>query len=166
VAQSFDDRVEQEVRKRLTLAASAAGVDRGRIELEILYLLPPQFVRNYRELFDRALADPIKPATDGGKDEGRVRAPGKPGDPLKARHMGGAAPGKKFVHGAWPIRNEAAVEAKRRLDKKLLAAVLEALELVRGSIGAAGAANESSPNRCQTCGFFLKPDWIRCPYHI
>jgi hypothetical protein len=167
MAQSFEDRVEQEVRKRLTLAASAAGVDRGRIELEILFLLPPQFVRNYRELFDRALADPIKPSTDGGKDEGRVKAPGKPGDAMKARSMGGAAPGKKFIHGAWPIRDEVAVEAKRRLDKKILAAVKEALELVRPtSIGAARMQNESIQLRCTTCGFFQKVDWIRCPYHL
>lgn len=169
VSQTFEDRVEKEVRKRLTQAAAAAGVDRGRIELEILFLLPPEFVRRYRELFDRALADPIKPTTDGGKDEGKVKASGKSKDLIRARTMGAAAGGgKRFVQGAWPVRSEVALEAKRRLDKRITALVVEALEMVSpaGVVGAAGAENGNRPVRCDTCGIFQKLDWARCPYHI
>ena len=158
----FEDRVAEEVNKRLSQAASAAGVDRGRIEIEVLFLLPPEFVRRYRELFDRALADPVKPSSDGGKDEGRLRAPGKPNDPMKARSMGAAAPGKKFVAGAWPIRDESALEAKRRLDKQLIRLISEAL----ATIGAAPDIVPTPQRRCAYCGFFQKPDWIRCPYHL
>ena len=158
----FEDRVAEEVNRRLSQAASAAGVARGRIELEVLFLLPPEFVRRYRELFDRALADPIKPSSDGGKDEGRIRAAGKPMDPMKARSMGAASHGKKFVAGVWPIRDEVALSAKRRLDKQLVRVAEEALV----SIGAAAGALSSSSIRCTNCGLFQKAEWVRCPYHL
>lgn len=164
MAKTFDDKVAEEVNKRLTLAASAAGVDRGRVEIEILFLLPPEFVRQYKELFDRALADPIKPTTDGGKDEGRVRASGRTGDGLHVRTMGAAGGGKRFVAGSWPIRDERAVELKRRLDRQIIGQVRDALALL--SIGAAGVEEQPPPPQCTTCGLFQKPEWVRCPFHI
>jgi hypothetical protein len=160
---AFEDRVAEEVNKRLAQAASAAGVDRGRVEIEVLFLLPPEFVRKYRELFDRALSDPIKPNLDSGKDEGRIKASGKPADPMKARSMGAASPGKRFVAGAWPIRDEKALEVKRKLDKRLVTLATGALELV--SIRAAGIDNIPTPSRCPDCGLFQKPEWLRCPFH-
>jgi hypothetical protein len=162
VPKNFDDRVAEEVNRRLTSAAASAGIDRGRIEIEVLFLLPPEFVRRYRDLFDRALADPIKPSSDGGKDEGRLKASGRPNDPMKARSMGAAAHGKKFVAGSWPIRNEAAVEAKRRLDKQLIRMVAEAL----ATIGAGEGVGATTTYRCSVCGFFQKAEWQRCPYHL
>lgn len=164
MAKTFEDRVSEEVSKRLASAASAAGVDRGRIEIEVLFLLPPEFVRRYRELFDRALADPIRPTGDGGKDEGRVRAPGRNGDSLNTRSMRAAQPGKRYVAGVWPVRDEAALEAKKRLDKKLVRMALEALELV--SARAAALESQKPPTQCTTCGLFQRPEWVRCPFHI
>jgi hypothetical protein len=162
MGKTFEDRVSEEVNKRIAQAASAAGVDRGRIEIEVLFLLPPEFVRRYRELFDRALADPVSPSTDGGKDEGRIKASGKPSDPMRARSMGAAGHSKRFVSGAWPIRSEQALEAKRRLDKRLILAVTQALDM----IGAADVEKITRPHpRCPDCGFFQKPEWLRCPYH-
>jgi len=163
---TFEDRVAEEVNKRLTLAASAAGVDRGRIEIEVLFLLPPEFVRRYRELFDRALSDPVKPTSDGGKDEGRLRAPGGTNgdDPLSARSMRAAQPGKRYVAGAWPIRDEKALEVKQRLDKKLIRHVVESLELV--SMRTGDLEKVSPPTQCSICGLFQKPEWVRCPFHI
>lgn len=159
---TFDDRVAEEVNKRLTLAASAAGVDRGRIEIEILFLLPPEFVRQYKELFDRALADPIKPTSDGGKDEGRIRASGRTADGLHVRVMGAAGGGKRFVAGSWPVRDERALELKRRLDRQLIGLVRDSLH----AIGAAHVDKPRPPAQCDTCGLFQKPEWIRCPFHI
>lgn len=158
----FEDRVAEEVNKRLSQAASSAGVDRGRVEIEVLFLLPPEFVRRYRELFDRALADPVRPSSDGGKDEGRLKASGRPNDPMKARSMGAAGHGKKFVAGAWPVRDESALEAKRRLDKQLVRLIGEAL----ATIGVSHDIVPRPQRRCITCGFFQKPDWQRCPYHL
>ena len=162
---TFEDRVAEEVNKRLTLAASAAGVDRGRIELEVLFLLPPEFVWRYRELFDRALSDPIKPTSDGGKDEGRIKAPGRTnGDALNARSMRAAQPGRRYVAGAWPVRDEKALEVKKRLDKRLIRLAVESLELV--SMRAGDLVKESPPPQCSTCGLYQKPEWVRCPFHI
>lgn len=158
----FEDRVAEEVNRRLSVAAASAGVDRGRIELEVLFLLPPQFVRRYRELFDRALSDPIRPSSDGGKDEGRLKASGRPADPMKARSMGAAAHGKKFVAGVWPIRDEVALEVKRRLDKQLIRLIEEAI----GTIGAANNGKSANINKCPSCGLFQKVDWVRCPFHL
>jgi hypothetical protein len=167
MGKSYEDRIEEAVRQRLTNAAAAAGVDRGRIELEIVWMLPPEFIRMYRDLFSRALADPVSPQSDGGKDKGRIRASGKPGDAMKARSMGGAAGGKRFVKGAWPIRDERALEMKNRLDRKILAALRETLDTLVLSEGmrASSSGSGSVLIRCGDCGRFLKTDWARCPYH-
>lgn len=161
--QKFEDRVETEVRRRLTRAAAAAGVDRGRIELEVLWQLPPEFVRLYRELFDRALADPIKPTSDGGKDEGRLKASGKPDDAMRARSMGPASSGgKRYVQGSWPIRDERALEAKRQVDRKITRIVDSALSSLR----APRHKSQTVPApKCARCGKFQKIEWSRCPYH-
>lgn len=169
MAKTHDDRVEEEVRRRLTNAAAAAGVDRGRIELEIVWMLPPEFIRMYRDLFGRALADPISPQSDGGKDEGRIKAAGKPADAMKARSMGGAAGGgKRYVNGAWPIRDERALDLKIRLDRKILAAVRESWDTLVQSktlLGASRTGNETVPRRCTECGLFQRNEWLRCPFH-
>jgi hypothetical protein len=163
---SFEDRVEEELRRRMTAVASAAGVDRGRIELEVLFLLPPEFVRLYQALFRRALADPVAPIGDGGKDEGRIKASGKPNDPMKARSMGGASGGKRFVRGAWPIRDEAALQAKTLLDRRILAAIRQTWDtLVPPSLGAAPAESQTVPRRCAECNLFQRSEWKRCPFH-
>lgn len=163
-----EDVIEDEVRRRLTSIASAAGLSRGRIELEVLFLLPSEFVRMYRELFDFALADPVNPIGDGGKDEGRVKARGTARDPMKARSMSGAAGGgKRFVAGAWPVRSEYALEAKRRLDKRLLASVVKALDEARQGVrGPLARSNGDFSNpQCDSCGRIQSPNWVRCPFH-
>lgn len=163
-----EDVIEDEVRRRITSIASSAGLSRGRVELEVLFLLPTEFVRMYRELFDYALADPVNPIGDGGKDEGRVKARGTARDPMKARSMSGAAGGgKRFVAGAWPVRNENALEAKRRLDRKLISSVDKALEDARQGVRALlPRSNGDLQNpQCDTCGRIQSPNWVRCPFH-
>src|SRR5262245_60822938 len=116
MAKTLADKVEDEIRKRVANAAAAAGVDNGRIELETMWLLPSEFVRMYQELYHMALGPAVSSGTDGGKDEGRVKAPGKPRDELRVRSMAGAKPGKRYVNQVFPIRDEEALEAKRKLD--------------------------------------------------
>ena len=161
-----EDVIEDEVRRRITSIASAAGLSRGRVELEVLFLLPTEFVRMYRELFDMALSDPVNPIGDGGKDEGRVKARGTARDPMKARSMSGAAGGgKRFVAGAWPVRSEKALEEKRRLDKKLIRVVDQALSDARASgVRAPGPTTNGNP-QCSSCGRIQSPNWVRCPFH-
>lgn len=53
--ESVEDRIENEVRRRVQDLLSAAGVDSDRVGLEVLYWLPSEFMRYYRDLFERAL---------------------------------------------------------------------------------------------------------------
>jgi hypothetical protein len=162
-----EDLIEDEVRRRLSALASAAGISRGRIELEVLFMLPTEFVRMYRQLFDMALSDPVTPIGDGGKDEGRVKARGTARDPMKARSMSGATGGgKRFVAAVWPIRHEGALEAKRRLDKRLIHSVTKALQDAREASGVRENGQETdATNQCRVCGQFQSPKWVRCPFH-
>jgi hypothetical protein len=163
VGKTTEDKIQDEVRRRMTDLASSAGVDRGRIAIEVLFLLPTDFVRQYIELFDKALGDPISPATDGGRDEGRIKARGIPKDALKARSMGGAqAGGKKFVAGRWPIRSELALAAKQRLDRSISRFIeVTMADLARAGAGAPGLVE----NGCLECGRGFAGGWVRCPFH-
>lgn len=165
MAKTVEDRIEDEVRRRISELLSSAGVARSRLSQEILFLLPPEFVRMYRDLFDRALGDPIARAGDGGKDEGRIKASGKSKDAMRTRSMGPAAGGgKRFVAGSWPVRSEAALEEKRKLDRSIIRAVERAM-------GAAGGGKPSHPQgntltkQCPECGKIQASEWLRCPFH-
>lgn len=165
MARTVEDQVEDQVRRRITDLLASAGVSRSRINLEVLYMLPPEFVRMYVDLFDRALGDPISRAGDGGKDEGRIKASGKSKDPMRARSRAGAQGGKRFVAGSWPVKSEAALEEKRKLDRSLVRGVERALRAA-GSMGAGKkGSSKLDPPRCGTCGRIQSNDWLRCPFH-
>src|SRR5688572_21341706 len=132
MARTVEDRIEDEVRRRLSEAGASAGLAKARLSQEVLFLLPPEFVRLYQDLFDRALGDPVQRAGDGGKDAGRLKASGKSKDPMRARSRAGAAHGKRFVAGVWPIRSELALEEKQRLDRAIIRAAEKAVRALRG----------------------------------
>lgn len=157
----MEDRIEDEVRKRLAEVGSSAGLAQGRLSQEVLFLLPPEFVRMYRDLFDRALGDPVQRAGDGGKDAGRLKANGKSKDPLRARSRAGAqGGGKKFVAGAWPVKSELALEEKRKLDRAIVRAAEKAIGAAAGRPTA-----QAQTLRCAGCGRVMSADWVRCPFH-
>jgi hypothetical protein len=165
----LEDRLEEELRRRSTSAAASAGLDRGRMEMEVLFLLPSEFVRMYRELFDRAFADPIRPTSDGGKDEGRVKAKAK-GDPVRHVSANGAkSTSKRFREGTWPIRDEQALAAKQKLDRKLVraaeSAATEAIGAAAHERASVPAGSTGSTRQCGDCGAFQSAKWVRCPFH-
>lgn len=172
MSQTHTDRVNDEVRRRMTEIAAAGGIDRGRLSIEVLFLLPPQFVRMYQSIFDAALDDPVKPQLAANKDEGRIKAKGKPRDDLKARSMGGAKKGKRSVSGYWPVRDEDAMKIKDLLDRRIVRAVGQAvddLKLIRAARNEGrtyvGRPSVGQP-QCPACGKFMKEDWVRCPWHL
>ena len=134
VTRKFEDVVENEVRRRYADLLASAGVDSGRLSLEVLYLLPEEFVREYVELFWEALREDI-PSAGGGDnvikkagevkrnkkvrtgerdEQGRVREVAVPGS-----NRGAQGGGKKYkTH--WLIKSEVALEVKRRVDRKLV----------------------------------------------
>jgi len=132
---TVEDRIEDEVRKRLSERLASGGVASSRISQEILFMLPSEFVRMYCELYDRCFGPIMVGVGDGGKDEGRIKrkggAVGK-GSEMKTRKMSGAqGGGKRFVQGNVPIKDEESLEKKRRLDRKLVRSVEESLRGTR-----------------------------------
>ena len=172
MSQTHADRVNDEVRRRMAEIAAAAGIDHGRLSIEVLFLLPPQFVRMYQAIFDAALDDPVKPQLAANKDEGRIKAKGKPRDDLRARSMGAAKKGKRSVSGYWPIKDEEAVKIKDLLDRRIVRAASQATEDLRSSraarngVGTYPNHRSVSQPQCPACGKFMKEDWVRCPWHL
>jgi hypothetical protein len=144
MAKKAEDHYEQEVRRRYADMLAAAGIDAGRLSLEVLYLLPPEFVRMYTELFDKALS--VSPTSAGpmGKDEGRVKkAVRREGVGARESQIKGT---KKAHKKHWVVRSEPAMEAKRRLDRSLVRSVERALEQARRRDKVViGAATKSGP---------------------
>jgi hypothetical protein len=168
---SHTDRVYDEVRRRITEMASSAGVDRGRISLEVLYLLPARFIREYRWLHDQVLDDPVKPQMDGGKDGGRIKASGKPRDSMRARSMGPAKKGsKRAVNTYWPVKDEEFMRVKANLDRQLVRAVTRAVDEVNSiraaRRGEATVLHPATQQQCLKCGKFQRDEWVRCPHHL
>src|SRR4051812_9240729 len=99
MGRNVQDAIEAQVRLRYSDLLASAGVDASRVALEVLYLLPPEFVRMYIELFDKSLSWSPQSAGGGGKDEGRVKASGKSRKDMgmHTREMPGAkASGKRY----------------------------------------------------------------------
>jgi hypothetical protein len=167
---SLEDKIEERARRRYRDMLASAGVSEADIGKEILFLLPTEFVRMYQELWDLAYGEVLGSPGGGGRDEGRIKRSGSAkgkGSEMKTRKMSGAAGGgKRYTPHATIIRREEAVDAKIKLDRKLVRAAETALKQSReqtnvadatGSpIGAAGQAEvkansavpaHSDPNR-------------------
>ena len=80
--------IDRAVRGRIAEIMSAAGVDTGRIGLEVLWDMPPDFVRSYEWLW-RLIAEGER-SLGGGRNDGEV---GVAADP-KASAMGGGGKGR------------------------------------------------------------------------
>lgn len=139
------DAIEREVQKRLTERLVSGGVDQGRISLEVLYFLPPDFVRAYRRLFDSAMGEDVVGSGGMTGDAGQRISPGerightKEGEAVvrkaSSRAGGGGAadgglgtregfvqgarPGGRKYRGYWKIRSEKSFKLKGSVDRKL-----------------------------------------------
>lgn len=144
------------VRARLAEVLSSAGLNADRVALEVLYMLPAEFVRGYTDLFHRAL-------TTG--EEGRGSRDDQKAELGKARGKGAKA-GKKATRGAFFIRSEKALGEKERIDRALR-------KLARQMRDAGNAATgKETVLRCgegveQTeagCGRWVENTWRYCPH--
>lgn len=84
-------QVDRLVRSRIAEIMSAAGVDIGRIGLEVVWNLPPDFVRAYENLW-RLVAEGDR-LIDGRGELGKDAEVGRAKDP-KSSQMGGGANGR------------------------------------------------------------------------
>jgi len=158
-----DKDIDRKVRDRLTEIFAAAGMKSNRAALELLYLLPPDFISAYEAVFEKALkldgssaTGALKDAAELGKAKGGTSATvGK-----KTQLSGGA--GKKYKL-YWVVKNDSALELKHALDKKLrrLARELRA-DLSDSEVMAAGG-KVAGKCRCDRCGMIMSRDWNFCP---
>jgi hypothetical protein len=183
MARTQRDEVEDKVRMRLQEILNAAGVPHGRIALEVLYWMPQEFVREYYELYMRAVH--LGDGDDGekaGEDQGRIKAK------VKSSARGGkksmeAREGKRYKV-EWVIKDERALKLKTRVDGKLVELLRKARhELMEADQGkgnlveAEGRSHGSTPGvengrglvlaggkkHCRTCGKIAANDWVMCP---
>lgn len=99
---------------------SMGGLNSSRLGLEILYLLPDDFVEFYENLFHRALSvrdDSVMHGRSGGVE----KASGRVGMQLGTADRGGQASGsgKKWKNTPMAIGNEQALRVKQAVDKGL-----------------------------------------------
>lgn len=191
MALSESERIENEVRTRLQAVLARAGMDEEGVAKEVLFWLPDDFLAYYRDLFLRCLV--LAESTPGnGKDDGRLiaKVPGRLRGTAKglAAHGGG-----KRYRQVWSIRDEKAMEEKRRVDRglrKLMEreggrrSVMESDTKVAGRGETPG---ENGRDRSQGeqggyvervmsggkarrihrgCGRVMSDDWSRCPFCI
>lgn len=128
MARKFEDAVEAEVRRRYADLLASAGVNSGRLSLEVLYLLPEEFVREYIELFWEALREDISTGKSGGENpikkqgefrKGKLKRDRETGELTPGSARGAQGGGKKY-RNHWLIRSEFALEVKQRVDRKLV----------------------------------------------
>jgi len=170
----FEDLVEAEVRRRMAERLSSAGLSEGRLSHEVLFLLPEEFVREYTELFFRAL----KEDTAGmlgkvGGDEGQIKKGiGRRRDkftrekPKKGEEKGklrdgnaqGARGGEKGYKDHWIIKDDVAFEAKRRVDRKLRRIVQAAMRDARMHDDESPIIEETSSARDQSGRFVRRSE--------
>lgn len=174
MGKSTEDLIEKEVRQRLRSMMTSAGVDQGRIELECLYELPPEFVRLYSYLHSQGLN--TNPSGSGGAgvgDEGRRVKVNTSRDPMSARTVRAAqGNGKRWSERRDPLRRDAALDERRKLDRRLVRAVEDAVRAaaVRSQNSTSEKADTpggstSTTRDCGQCGRRMLRNWVRCPFH-
>jgi predicted RNA-binding Zn-ribbon protein involved in translation (DUF1610 family) len=115
-----EDAIEREVQRRLTERAAAAGLAPGRISMEVLFMLPPEFVKMYTILFDRSLKESVV----GGsvKDQAvtkRVTRQPRLSARGKSRIVPAGNSGGKRYREFWTIKDERAFRYKGQIDRRL-----------------------------------------------
>lgn len=187
MARTIDDQIDEKARLQLSELLRSRGIDSGRVSIEVLFLLPPEFVREYRELYERALKDGVEGAggagtgnIDGGRvtDEkaGRERNKSKgkrAGHGSRTDGRGDAKGGSKARYKTyWQVKDEDALALKNKVDRELKGLIGRiARSLKDGSCADSrknGSAPEKSPKPTQTscdiCGRRFARGWVSCPY--
>lgn len=137
------DAIEREVRRRVSDYMAAAGVPHGRIAVEILFMLPPDFVRAYRKVWERALRPDVQGVVAG---EGIEKAPNSKAGRERQGWAAGAKRGKGYANH-WVVKDEETLKLKASVDRKLgrLASELEE------SLGRGNSRESGSELGCLNC---------------
>jgi len=187
---------DDEVRRKYQDFLASAGISENRVATEVLYWLPHEFMEGYRELFHQALilGDGTKSGVNRlGENVVRkvTKERGKKGS-MRAVGAKGTAPG---MGGGWVIRDERALEVKRRVDRALVSLIGRTRNRVYGgreklveadqslgrgeSHGSTPGVDESRGGErglvtvrggghrkcCRTCGKLAGNGWVICPFN-
>lgn len=153
-------------KKRLADALADAGVGARRVAIEVLYLLPEGFVREYELLFHEALS--LGDEGKGGVNDAQATL-GRAASGLKGGSGGGSR-----RHSVFPVKSEAALEKKLWVDRQLRK-LTRAMQQHAGASETAGInategryrcgqRTERSRNQKRGCGKWQEKNWIYCPY--
>jgi hypothetical protein len=152
-----DDRL----RIRLAEIMSSAGLGYNQISLEILYLIPREFVDQYIALWEKALGA----AGSGDKAGQQLHRDAQ----LGKHKTETAAKGKKIGAGSggqgkrykkfFVIRDEEALELKGRIDRRLRNMAREMADSGRGKKG-----GEKVLTQCKSCGKIMSEGFRFCPF--
>lgn len=172
---------DDKVRIRIAEIMSSGGVGYNQISLEILYLLPVEFINRYIEVWEKAMGPGIKAPGDAMAHDAEL---GKANtDTKKKGQVVGAGAGgvtKRFKR-ILTIRDERALMLKDRMDKRLrnmaremrleLSGLTEnTMENMKG-VGINEMVGDGNPNklrgvrRCQPgCGKLFPVNYQFCPF--
>ncbi len=157
--------VQEKFQRWMADYLSDAGVPYARLSLELLFLLPETFMKNYKQLFAESLGPVDSGADARGKAAVRTGATGR----AKGKATGGT--GKRYKNLPLSIRNEDALEFKQRIDKRLrsmgreIAQELDEMSAARrlGIERKVETGETSDTARCPNCGKFAAQSWNWCP---
>lgn len=154
----------------------SGGLPESRVGLEVLYMLPANFINFYADLFGRALR-----VDDGsvmhGRSGGLEKAKGAGGMVLGSE-VGNQAKGggKRWKNTPMAVGNEDALKAKEMVDAGLQGLMRDyQLQLSAGSGGKAGGPPKTTQctgtlegqvglnGQVKKCRAFLRPQWKYCP---
>lgn len=160
-----DDRV----RIRIAEIMSGAGLGYNQIALEVLYMLPREFINRYIELFGEAYGPVVRAPGDGMARDGQL---GKAATQtrLKGIRVGaGAGGGGKRIARVFGMRNEDAFRLKERVDKRLRGISRdireELLTINDRGVREVGVSEEGVVvMQCKKCGRIMTRGFKFCPY--
>lgn len=155
--------LDNAVRDRLTEIFAAAGLSSNRAALELLFLLPRDFLETYEKLFERALkldgasaAGALKNAAVLGKSKGGTSA-------TTGRKTQLSSGGGKKYKTFWLIKDDGALALKHTLDKKLRRLGREVQNDLDDLQDMADGVEVKGKCRCGRCGMIMAKDWNFCP---
>lgn len=157
-----EDGMDEKLRRRLAEVLSSAGVNANRVALEVLFMLPAEFVRGYSDLFHRALntgEDGMGERNDSKAELGR--AAGK-----RTEEGRGAARKGKGSRGVFSIRSDKALGEKERVDRQLRKLARQMRDAGNAGTGKETVARcgEGVEQEALGCGRWVESSWKYCPH--
>lgn len=149
---------DDKLRRRLAEVLSSAGVNANRVALEVLFMLPAEFVRGYSDLFHRALnttEDGMGARNDAKSELGRAQGAG-----------GGGAKAKKGTRGVFLVRDDRALGEKERVDRTLRKLARQMRDSGNAGTGKSEVSRcgEGVEETARGCGRWVENAWKFCPH--